>query len=69
MNLKGLKKIQVCRKQIKKVRKILFSCSKLPYFFNDGMEVLRVQNNYKNLDTSSQMDLDLWDALEGKKIL
>ena len=30
------------------------------------MEVLRVQNNSKNLDTSSQMDLDLWDALEGK---
>ena len=36
----------------------------LPYFFGYKTEYFPSKNNFKNLDPSYKMDLDLWDGLE-----
>ena len=47
----------------------LFAVIYLSYFFVYMMGVFPFQNNYKDLDPSYKMDLDLWDCFEKEKNL
>ena len=40
----------------------------LLYFFGYKMQVFHFQNNPKNLDPSSKMDLDFWDCFRMDKL-
>ena len=43
--------------------------NEIQYVFGNKMEFVSFQNNPKNLDPSSKMDIDLWDCLGKVKLI